>query len=46
MSFDDEMLDRVEERWKEVIGDNEELQFMQFEERNGMNADDDDNEDF
>lgn len=46
MSFDDQMLDGVEERWKEVIGDNEELQFMQFEERNGMNADDDDNEDY
>ncbi|CAG8954274.1 hypothetical protein HYFRA_00005894 [Hymenoscyphus fraxineus] len=47
MSFDDQILARVEEQWKEVIGQSggdEASQFMQFEERKGMNAYDDDDE--
>ena len=44
LAFDDQILDNVEEQWKAVSGygdDEEHPPFMQFADREGMNADDD-----
>ena len=47
LSFDDQILAKVETQWKPVMGDEVfDGQFMQFEERQGMEPDDDDNEDY
>ncbi|KAF4635413.1 hypothetical protein G7Y89_g2682 [Cudoniella acicularis] len=45
LAFDDQMLDAVEKQWKEIVGENDTASFMQFEERNSMNADDDNDDD-
>ncbi|RAL66024.1 hypothetical protein DID88_005685 [Monilinia fructigena] len=39
LSFDDQVLNDVEEEWKRVSAEEEETQFMVFEERNGMGDD-------
>lgn len=45
LAFNDGILNDVENEWKTVMGDgNDETTFMKFEERAGMDADDDDNE--
>jgi len=45
LAFNDQILEDVETKWKTIAGDGEEqTPFMQFEERRGMNDEDDDNE--
>ena len=47
LSFDDEILEQVENRWRQVIGDHAEGHaFMQFEGRKGMEAEDQDDNDY
>ncbi|KAG4442077.1 hypothetical protein IFR05_002471 [Cadophora sp. M221] len=48
LAFNDEVLEEVEAQWKTVVGETDEATFMRFEDREGMNAYDDDepNEDF
>src|SRR4051794_32085520 len=46
LAFNDEILDRVEAEWKtilEIENRVEQAQFMQFDERNAMNEEDEDN---
>ncbi|RDL41064.1 uncharacterized protein BP5553_01043 [Venustampulla echinocandica] len=49
LAFDDRILENVEEQWKEAMGsegaDGSSL-FMQFEERRGINPDDDNDDDY
>ncbi|CZT13137.1 related to rab geranylgeranyl transferase component A [Rhynchosporium graminicola] len=42
LAFNDGILDEVEAQWRKVVGDVEEATFMRFEDREGMNAYDDD----
>jgi hypothetical protein len=44
MAFNDEILEDVEQQWKTIMGDgsDEQSAFMQFEDRKGMNDDDED----
>lgn len=44
LAFDDQILDDVEAQWGSVIQPNDGVRFMQFEERNALNDDEDDNE--
>ncbi|TVY87077.1 Rab proteins geranylgeranyltransferase component A [Lachnellula willkommii] len=47
LAFDDQILDKVEEQWKTILGygdDEQHPPFMQFADREGMNADDDNDE--
>lgn len=49
LAFDDQMLNRVEEQWKDVLGYDQGIEqppFMQFADREGMNADDDNDNEF
>ncbi|TVY20836.1 Rab proteins geranylgeranyltransferase component A [Lachnellula arida] len=49
LAFDDQILDNVEEQWKTVLGygdDEEHPPFMQFADREGMNADDDNDDEY
>jgi hypothetical protein len=49
LAFDDEMLDNVEVQWKTVFGYGDEEEhppFMQFAEREGMNPDDDNDDEY
>jgi endo-beta-N-acetylglucosaminidase D len=47
LSFDDQILEHVEIQWQEVLGEQAVAgQFMQFEERKGMEADDEDDNDY
>ena len=43
LAFNDEILEEVETNWKDIVGSEEATPFMQFEERMGMNDEDDDN---
>jgi post-segregation antitoxin (ccd killing protein) len=46
LAFNDEILEDVEEEWKVVTeNDSDRGEFMQFEERAGMNEEDDSNDD-
>ena len=46
LAFNDEILEDVEEEWKVVTeNDSDRGEFMQFEERAGMNEEDDNNDD-
>jgi hypothetical protein len=42
LAFNDGMLDDVEREWKLVMGNQVDSEFMRFEERAGMNDEDDD----
>ena len=45
LAFDDSILEDVEKKWKAIVGDGEDNRpFMQFEERAGVNEDDEINE--
>jgi hypothetical protein len=45
LAFNDQILEEVETKWKAVIGNGEsQPPFMKFEERAGMNDEDDDND--
>jgi hypothetical protein len=45
LAFNDEILEKVETKWKTIVEEGEEqAPFMQFEERTGMNDEDDDND--
>lgn len=45
LAFNDEILEGVETKWKTIVeGGDEQTPFMQFEERTGMNDEDDDND--
>ena len=45
LAFNDEILENLETQWKTIAGDSDEqTPFMQFEERTGMNDENDDNE--
>ncbi|KAH8597982.1 GDP dissociation inhibitor-domain-containing protein [Bisporella sp. PMI_857] len=45
LAFDDEMLNDVEEEWKKIMGEvGQGLEFMCFEDRAGINSDNDDND--
>lgn len=42
LAFNDQILEEVEQKWKTIVGDgDEQAPFMQFEERTGMNDEDD-----
>jgi Rab proteins geranylgeranyltransferase component A len=46
LAFNDDILDNIEVQWKTIIGftdEGEQARFMQFDERNAMNEDDEDN---
>ena len=43
LAFNDQILEEVEQKWKTIVEEGEEqTPFMQFEERTGMNDEDDD----
>jgi hypothetical protein len=45
LAFNDEMLQAVEDQWKSIVADDTgvgDATFMQFEDREGINSDDDD----
>ena len=45
LAFNDQILENVETKWKTIVeGEEEQTPFMQFEERIGMNSEDDDND--
>lgn len=45
LAFNDQILEEVEMKWKRIVGDEtEQAAFMQFEERVGMNDEEDDND--
>lgn len=44
LAFNDGMLDDVEEEWRLIMEDQDDKEFMRFEERAGMNPDEDDND--
>ena len=45
LAFNDQILENVETKWKTIVeGGEEQTPFMQFEERTGMNSEDDDND--
>ena len=45
LAFNDQILENVETKWKTIAeGEEEQTPFMQFEERIGMNSEDDDND--
>jgi hypothetical protein len=44
LAFNDQMLEEVETKWKTIVGSEDDSTFMQFEERTGMDDEDDDNE--
>lgn len=45
LAFNDQILEEVETKWKRIVGDEtEQAAFMQFEERVGMNDEEDDND--
>jgi hypothetical protein len=47
LSFDDRILDHVESDWRQVMAEQGgALSFMQFEERKGMDADEEDENDY
>jgi hypothetical protein len=46
LAFNDGILHNVEEEWKTIMGvENEDSSFMKFEERAGMNEDEDNDND-
>jgi len=45
LAFNDGILDDVKQEWKSVVrAEDDDTEFMKFEERAGMNEDDDDND--
>jgi hypothetical protein len=47
LSFDDQLLEQVEDQWHEIVAEKaDEGSFMQFEERKGMEAEDEDDNDY
>ena len=45
LAFNDLILETVETKWKTIVNSGDQTLFMQFEERMGMNDEDDDNDD-
>jgi hypothetical protein len=44
LAFNDEILEKVQTKWKAIVNEEEGPPFMQFEERTGINDEDDDND--